>query len=546
MSQKIKAPSFHSGKQFLLFLIISLFFCLPIIIPYLNKGYFLTHDGEWAVVRAGEMFRELRDLQIPPRYSGALNYGYGYPLFNFVYPSPYYLTTVLHFVGLGFISSVKTLFALSIFFSFAGMFLLSRKFWKNNLAGLISAVLYIYLPYHLVDLFVRGSLGESVSFAIYPFIIYFSLFILRNEKRSLSIFINSILVALLITTHNISAVYFGIIYLAFILSILFTKEKKSVLFLLPSIIWGALISFYFWGAAIFEKGNILLSIVPIADRNLYFVNLSKLIYSPWGYGTPTALDPFTYSLGIPQVIAFLISFFAAIRLKDKLEKNISVSFFILSIIFIFMMFPVSSVLWKLPFLSEINYPWTLLLPVGFLICFLSGGIIKNIKYGQYLGIIILISTLVLYLPFAKPSSYIYKDDNFYLTNEATTTSSNELMPLWVKKQPTQRFEDKIEGAKVNNLVYMSNKISFSTNLNSEKQIIVNQIYYPGWKAFVNGSKSEIFYNSKLGVIRIDLPTGSSSVLLKFAETPFRLFADIVSLISLVGLILFFFYSIIKE
>src|SRR3989344_4066794 len=108
--------TFLLKKSFFLFLL-GLILCIPVILPYFNSDYFPTHDGEWAVVRAGEMFRELRDLQIPPRYSSVLNFGYGYPLFNFTYPLPYYLSTILHYLGFGFISSIKVIFGLSVILS---------------------------------------------------------------------------------------------------------------------------------------------------------------------------------------------------------------------------------------------------------------------------------------------------------------------------------------------------------------------------------------------------------------------------------------------
>src|SRR3989344_450617 len=93
--------------------ILLLLVSLPVIIPFLKSGYFPTHDGEWAVVRLAEMHRELKDLQIPPRWSGYLNHGFGYPLFLFTYPLPYYLGEVLHLGGLGLTESIKVLFIIS-------------------------------------------------------------------------------------------------------------------------------------------------------------------------------------------------------------------------------------------------------------------------------------------------------------------------------------------------------------------------------------------------------------------------------------------------
>lgn len=70
-------------------ILILLFFTFLFTFPFFKSGYFATQDGEWAIVRLAEMGRELRDIQIPPRWSDFLNHGYGYPLFLFTYPFPY-------------------------------------------------------------------------------------------------------------------------------------------------------------------------------------------------------------------------------------------------------------------------------------------------------------------------------------------------------------------------------------------------------------------------------------------------------------------------
>ena len=154
----------------LIAVLFSLAIALPIILPYFHSGYFPTHDGEWAVIRLVDMFRIIKDGQFPARMSGALNFGYGYPLFNFAYPFPYYAGLPLYFILGSFVASIKVLFAGSVVLSAFFFFLASNALWKNRWAASISTVLYIYLPYRIVDLYVRGSIGESLSFAIFSFI----------------------------------------------------------------------------------------------------------------------------------------------------------------------------------------------------------------------------------------------------------------------------------------------------------------------------------------------------------------------------------------
>src|SRR3989338_3791152 len=115
-------------KNIVVILLISFVISLPLILPYFKSGYFPTHDGEWAVVRLSEMYREFKSFEIPARYSTYLNFQYGYPLFNFTYPLPYYLGLVFVFLKLGFITSIKILFGL-------------RKFMKNQI--LFQTFLYL-------------------------------------------------------------------------------------------------------------------------------------------------------------------------------------------------------------------------------------------------------------------------------------------------------------------------------------------------------------------------------------------------------------------
>ncbi|MBI2028367.1 MAG: hypothetical protein HYT07_02045 [Candidatus Levybacteria bacterium] len=535
-------------KKAVLIFLFSIFLSIPVVLPFFHEGYFPTHDGEWAVVRLGDMFRTLRDFQIPPRYSGNLNFSYGYPLFNFTYPFPYYLGTLMHFLGIGFVDTIKILFAGSVPLSAFFIFLASRNIWKNTWAGIISATLYVYFPYRMVDLYVRGSIGESLSFALFPLLFYFTIKLIDKPSYFWILGI-SISLATLITTHNIMTVLFLPVWILFIVSkVILDKKKDSVKTIIIGIFLGLGLSAFFWVPAIFEKHLILLSKTPIADRNLYFVSLDQLILSRWGYGVPTDPNGFSYQLGLPYLIVIsltaLVLFFILFRQKGKLKDSLTkFSLVLISIIlfFIFLMTKPSSFLWEsLPLLSEINYPWTVLGILGFLTS-LSAGFLCKQKITKYIAVVLGLVAVVLVLPYAKPQYYVDRGDDFYLTNDATTTSSNELMPLWVKKMPIERPAEKVKvfgQGKVENISYNSKQISFSVDLLSQSRIRVNTIYYPGWTAKVNNQNAEINYANERGLMEFELSKGENKVELKFSETPLRFSAGLISLASFVVLLLY--------
>ena len=521
---------------------------LPIVFPYLKPGYFPTHDGEWAVVRLSDMFRELRDFQIPPRYSGDLNFGYGYPLFNFVYPLPYYLGLVVHFFGLSFVDSIKSLFFVSVPLSAFFMFLASKKVWKNTQAGLISAVFYVYFPYRIVDLYVRGSLGESLAFVLFPLIIFLFLNISGEKKDYFFIPLASLCLGLLIMTHNIMSVFFGIILLVFIAYSLINNRNLIGKYLV-FILLGLGISSFFSLPALLEKKNILLSVIPIADRNIYFASLKQLILPKWGYGVPTEANGFSYQLGISYILVFLLSvwFFFTNLFKHKLKRDFLIPLLILIILFIALMFKPTKILWEnIPLLSEINYPWTLLGPLGFLISLLAGFLArKEITIKIITSILIIFSAAVI-IPYAKPNYFINRGDSFYLTNLATTTSSNELMPLWVKNHPKTNVGKKVEILKGEGQIEIvksrSNDIRFNLDLIKESIVRINTIYYPGWTIRdENGKILSPDYKNDYGVMDIRLSKGKHFIKANFGETNLRLAADIISVLSFGVFFLFLFY-----
>src|SRR3989344_6973292 len=77
--------------------------------PMFIKGYFPMHD-DTQPARIFALAQELKQGIFPVRLVGFLGYGYGYPLFNYYAPLPYYLGALFYLGGLDLISSVKLVF----------------------------------------------------------------------------------------------------------------------------------------------------------------------------------------------------------------------------------------------------------------------------------------------------------------------------------------------------------------------------------------------------------------------------------------------------
>src|SRR4030043_876111 len=178
------------------------------------------------VIRFSAFHQTLVTGQFPVRFVDRLNNNYGYPVLNFLYPLPFYWAEIPKILGFNFVNSIKIIFILSTLVSaIAMLWALSQIFSKE--ASFAGAVIYLFTPYRFVDLYVRGSLGENLAFAVIPLILG-CIFKIAHEKK-LYLLLLSISTALLVLSHNVIAFLFLPLFLL-IAMIFIKKEKLQVLF----------------------------------------------------------------------------------------------------------------------------------------------------------------------------------------------------------------------------------------------------------------------------------------------------------------------------
>lgn len=534
-------------KRFLPFIII-FFVVLIYTKPFFRPGFFPTHDGEWAIVRLAEMQREIKDLQIPPRWSDYLNHGFGYPLFNFTYPFPFYLGTVLRFFHVGLTDSIKMIFVGSALVSALFMYLLGREL-AGDFAGLLASIFYTVAPFRLVDLYIRGSIGESISLALFPMLFYLTLkFILKPS--TVKMVVVSMTLATLILSHNIMALVFFPLWLVFLYVCLISYYEDVKLYtwryFLPMILLGLGLSAYFFIPALVEKKFVMLSQVKLADLSSNFINVRDYLLSPWSYGSKPS-----YQLGWAHILAAILGIVSLISAKDIDKKKYwSLLIFILGSAFILVFYahPFSAEFWNVPPLSWFDFPWRFLTPLAFFLA-LSSIFLATHRVTKFIGGILAFLTVILSINFINVTSSVNQPDTYYATNDATTTSMDELMPIWVVDKPANRYGQKIEvdkgRAQLYNLMYNSNSIKFRVIASTPSTIKVNTIYFPGWKFYSGNKEIPVRYDNPDGLMRLDMTSGSVDVIGLFKETGIRFWSNITTLVSIAICFLLLIFSLAK-
>lgn len=513
------------------------------VFPLLNKGLPPTHDGEYHVIRFYEFYKTLSDGNLYPRWAPDLNNGFGVPLFNYVYPLPNYFSAILHTVNLSFIDSFKLNMFFAVIIGSIFFFLWARQFW-GDMGGLVASSFYSFSPYHLLDIYIRGSVGEVWALAFFPAFLWSVTKFIKDKNLSYG-FYSSIFLALIVFSHNILAfmfLFFSLFYTAFIF--LIQKEKVSIYKLIVVFILGIGLSAIFWLPAIFEKQYV--RGLEVYDYSSNFPEFYQLLIPSWGSGFSggSLQNELSFQIGIANLLAVFIS--SIVLFKNKFHKRI-IYFFLISFITNFiLMLSISIPVWKIfPFMNYFQFPWRLL-SLEILICsFLVGSIVFLWK-GKILAGILIVIAVLLGIGYTKPAYYHMRNDNYYISRsnfiDGTNSPGNYFNTIWAGDFQKQRDKVTVQSGKISNLKIKSTIYNFDVDVNKNSEINVNTAYFPGWKSYEDGKEIKISIN-KAGNFSFRIPKGRHTVVVQFESTNIGKIATLISFISVILILLYSLRSV---
>lgn len=512
---------------------------IPAVRYLFVKGYFGVSD-DLHIGWLFEMDRAIKMLQFPPRYVPDLSFGFGYPLFTFVYPFPFYIAEMFHLIGFSLVNSVKLVFGLSIPFSMYFMYKLLKIYMKDSWA-LAGAVLYVYAPYRALEMFVRGTIGEIVAFVFFPIII---LSVIKKNP-----YVLALSVAGLVLSHNIMAYMF----MPFLL--LFVILNRSFLVSLKGIMLGLLVSSYFWVPAIIESN--LMKYDTVFNFYDHYPALKQFITPYWGYGAsvPGNYDTMSFYIGLTGIVVMVLGAILFMIKRNSFSRDEKVfvgwSIFVL-LISVFMMNFRSAWFWRnLPLLLYFQFPWRFLAMVTlfspfFLIPFHKFSDNKIIKAVPF---IVIFFSIFLNFNYFKTSEYLGRMDDYYInryipvptaSEEYLKTSEEYLrLPKESEKRPEKNYP---RAYTINDSVTLDieeiNPLNAKIMTSSDIDFVLNynKYNYPGWKVTVDGKRSEIISGKPYGQVSFLVPSGKHTVEVKYGESTLRLIFNFVSLVSILGIV----------
>jgi 6-pyruvoyl-tetrahydropterin synthase related domain len=466
-----------------------------------------------------------------PRWLIGMNHGLGSPTF-FVYPPlPSYVCALLQPVAkVCHFNAFNMGEFLALFASGICAFL-----WLNTMASrrvaLAGAVLYMLAPYHLtVDYYRRTALAECWAFVWMPLVLYFTTRITRREHFALAGLAASY--ALLILSHFVSVLIFSLIPLAAALAFSVREQRaRSTLHVAAGMLIGAgLASFY---------------LVPMLFYARYFP-VSRLGLSPGvgenliGLATPSGANAgFVRAVSLTAIdtIALCVLCGGIVLAKGLLDSRKKVLFwFVLCVVPVFLMSRLSFRVWRAfpPLLAAVQFPYRFnivlcLAAVAIVAVFFSELSRLPRLWGAFSLplVLVLIGTwlagygsvcrryhaeMVPQSGAASLASRFGSDDGWFFA--WTPPGFDKAKALQASDGPRVRFLAGNGTAKL--LLWKPRLIEFQTDSPSGGPVMINQFYYPAWRAALLSPSLTLETKVAMpeGLLELQVPPGHQQVRLE--------------------------------
>jgi hypothetical protein len=525
--------------------------------PLLSPGYFLdAHDARHTLFFLNNFHQAIREGVLIPRWAPDFALGYGYPLFLLYSPLAYYVAEGVHLLGATLTDAVKATFGLGFLLSGWGMYGWGRRLF-GRAGGLLAAAIYLYAPYHLVDIYVRASLAEFFALGLLPWA-FWAFTAAVDQRAPRAVAAAAAAYAALLLTHNATALLATPFLGAWALcrATLGWKEAGGPRALGRALGAGALgvgLAGFFLVPMLLERQYVVLSQWTSGsyDYIKHFVYPSQFFSPFWGFGYAGegTADQMSFQLGLVPVAGFFVACAWGFRGRDRG----ALAFFAgATLLLTFLMTPASAAVWRLLPLAElVQFPWRLLALTTLTLATVCGAVPGALaaeeakpserprEEGPALLALALAATVLASLPYLEPQQTPRdpraEEPVAVIDFETFHPPDRVGMTIWVREQPQDSplVAQYLAGEPLQKVRLLRGQGEARTIehgaarerafVRAEGQATVQFLtyYFPGWRAWVDGEEVPIRPEGPHGLITLDVPPGEHEIVLRFGDTPPR-------------------------
>ena len=502
-----------------------------------------THDLNEHLVVMEQFDQSIRSGALYPRWIADINDGYGNAWTNFYPPASYYLTSVLHAAAGDWVLTVGVLCVIAMAGSGLAFYILSRLFY-GKAASVIAASLYVLLPYHVLDLYMRGALAELLGFVFLPLLIYFA-FRLGNGGRLIHYGALGLTYGLYVMTHLPVAYLMSYVLLVYAAIWALRKRNRSILLRIGG------------GMAL---GLILCAIYLLpASLEAKYVYESTSGMFQYNSGYVPALPPhdiFGDTLNhsfMLQAIALAIAYIAlqgpwpVQGANESPSRSAARDWVVLGVLATLMVTPLSFYLSKLvPRTDLVAFPWRWLAIAGLFTSLMIAAAIDRLSGDGFarirrlvfcVGILLVVGLNVWFTAYRVIVGTIANTSAAFAPRlvEANYTPKGATPPQDLQDTPKVVVEP--AGGAVEILRWDPQVREVHVNASEMSRVRLKTYNFPGWVAQVDGKPSPVLSDTD-GIQIVEVPAGRHKIEASFVNTPPRTagaFLSALGLLVVIGL-----------
>ena len=512
----------------------------------------ISQDITFHINRFVGLANAFEEGQILPKIYPYANNGFGYasPIFYcdlFLYPF-----AILYHFGLSAVWCYKLCV---LFYTMMGnifIYLIFRRETNDRKVSLLASFLYLTCNYHLMNIFIRGALGEILAMAFVPLVLY-AIYRVLIKHEDCFIFLG-ISFLLLVQSHLISSLLYGIFFFCMIVVFLimnrkdFSLIKKTIITIIKGTIIALLLCAWYL-LPMFEQMHGQTFWLSV---NSQYNNISSTIQS-----VGDVFNSLSYKF-IPSIGALFILFsLGYIFVKKNRYITIIVVYTLMCHLIILGILPGE-------LLNVMQFYFRLYIVIFPLTIIVSIYVLKDFKYRN---ILIIISSIFLLSNVVITNIKMINDGEYYLNNNATVDEINSVTNF---KYNLDYNHDELGGAEYlpyteyknyNNdslsIKYIDeneefidyikdykrdySKIEFSCDNQENLELLLPLSYYKGYKAyeFIEGKWNpiNITYSPITKEVLIDSNVGVHTYKILYEGTLVQKSTLIMSSVSLLGIII---------
>jgi hypothetical protein len=504
----------------------------------------ITHDA-WMHYNQMRAFAEgLAAGRIYPRWDEA-THGFGAPTTSFYPPGIYYITSGFYFITRSWDGAWIGFYLFTMASSVAAFYFYAVR-RMSSLAASIAAAVYAFAPYHLLNQYQRGAMGEFTSFIWIPLVLLFTEDLLEKDQPSRRAFAGlAASFAAFLWTHPPTAFQSILVFgpLLF-LQAAWQKRWRAIGIVSLSLLFGSMLAAAYFYPAIAEQ-----RLVNYDDIQRTWPYHASYVFDFTQQVYDRAANPFFGRLDrIWAFNAVIVSVLLAIcigirkRLDGKLRQRAISIYGPTGMLSVFLMTRYSKPIGQwIPKIEIGVFSWRMLALTSFAAAILGGAVVE--MRGRFQGIdrclIVGIGAIALLATIAMSFIYVgwpmwrgqaFEPNPEHYNFATLPRGAPREVPQWEKvRLPAGQGRLEV-------LYWSPESRRLRVDLPVGDRLQFRTFCFSGWTAMIDGVQAPI----QLGAYRnieLDLPAGTHEIRLEFLSTTIRRASNWISVVSGLGLVL---------